>query len=86
MQHFEPFGLELHADQVSGFEIVFHDERGAHPREHLENGRNRRFRRDQRPGLRRPQRQPDREGRALAHGTFDRHRAAVQLGEEFHQG
>ena len=35
VQHGETLGLELQADQVRGFEVVFHDQRGARSRQPL---------------------------------------------------
>ena len=86
MHHLETLRFELHADQCSGFEVVFHHQRGARARQRLDTGGARHFGRRECPFLRRPERQPDRETGALAHGTFHRHRAAVQFGEEFHHG
>jgi hypothetical protein len=84
--HLEALGLELHADQFSGFEVIFHHQRSARFHRRLDKRGGRRFRRRQRRFHRRSQWQPDREGGALAHGAFHRHRAAVQLGGEFDHG
>ena len=87
VQHLEALRLELHADQLRGLEVVLHHQRGARARPAPRRGA--------RPAtladasarlLRRPERQPDREAGALAHGALHRHRAAVQLGEELDHG
>ncbi len=86
MQDHEALRLELHANQVGGFVVILHHQRGKRSRQRLGGLGGGRPGRCEQLALRRPEREPDREAGPFAHFAFHRHRAAVQVGEELDHG
>src|SRR5450631_3828127 len=86
LQHFEPHGLQLQANEIGGLEIVLDDERRARFRARFHERDGRHVDRRDDALFRRPEREPYHEAGALPDGAFDRDAAAVQLGEKLDHG